>query len=246
MKDKFSVQSKIYADFRPTYPKELVGYISSYCKERTLAWDVGTGNGQFAFLLSEYFQKVYATDLSANQIENARQNSKIIYKVEHAEKSNFPDKQFDLITVAQALHWFNLEKFFTEVNRTLKPKGIFAAIGYSLIKISPDIDKVINDFYTNVIGKYWDPERKLVDEKYKNIHFPFNEITNNKHFKITADWTINNLEGYLNSWSAVQNFIKINNYNPVPKVIKNIIPLLKDKNLFKVKFPIFMRIYRLI
>ncbi len=241
MKDNFSKQSDSYSLYRPTYPIELAEYLSSLCNQRNSVWDCGTGNGQLAVGLSNYFQTVFATDLSEKQIKNATQKPNIIYKVETAENTTFENEKFDLITVAQALHWFNFDKFYNEVKRTLKPNGIIAAIGYSLLKINPEIDEIINHFYSKVIGKYWDLERKLVDQEYKTIPFPFNEIKIDKSFSIKNNWTIENLEGYLDSWSGVQNFIKDNNYNPVKNIIEEIKKIIPNNSNFEVEFPIFIR-----
>jgi SAM-dependent methyltransferase len=242
MKDNFSKQSDHYFLYRPTYPVELVEYISSLCSEHNCVWDCGTGNGQLANVLSQFFNKVYATDLSKKQIDNAIKKENIFYKVESVEQTFFEDNQFDLITVAQALHWFDFKKFYKEVNRTLKPNGIFATIGYSLIKISQDIDEIINNFYSHIIGKYWDIERKLVDQEYKTIPFPFNEIKIDKSFSIKNIWSLENLEGYLNSWSGVQNFIKDKNYNPVNHVIDEIKKVTNENQQMNIEFPIFMKI----
>lgn len=241
MKDNFSIQSDSYSLYRPTYPIELAEYLSSLCTQQNSVWDCGTGNGQLAVGLSNFFRKVVATDLSKKQVANAIQKSNIIYKVETAENPAFENDTFDLITVAQALHWFNFDKFYFEVKRTIKSKGIFAAVGYSLLKINPDVDEIINHFYSNVIGKYWDVERNLVDKEYKTIPFPFDEVKIDKTFAIKNYWTIENLKGYLDSWSGVQNFIKDNSYNPVSDIIKEIEKIIPDSSNFETEFPIFIR-----
>src|SRR6185503_9076126 len=134
MKDNFSLQSYQYAKFRPTYPKELYDFLLSLVETREVAWDCGTGNGQVANELAKYFKQVYATDISEKQIQQAVKKDNIFYKVESAENTSFPANEFDLITVAQAIHWFSFDEFYNEVNRTIKPGGILAVIGYGLTK----------------------------------------------------------------------------------------------------------------
>ncbi|HMI78613.1 MAG TPA: class I SAM-dependent methyltransferase, partial [Ferruginibacter sp.] len=146
MKDNFSQQASGYAQYRPQYPEELFAYILRFVKEKKLAWDCGTGNGQSAKALSNYFEKVIATDISQKQIDNAYKASNIFYAVEPAEQTTLADKSVDLITVAQAMHWFNFEKFYAEVNRVAKPGAVIAVWTYNLLKISKEIDDLINEY----------------------------------------------------------------------------------------------------
>ena len=222
--DKFSRQSEIYKKFRPTYPIELIEYINTLCRSKEASWDCGTGNGQVAQILAKSFKKVYATDISENQLKHAPLKENIIYKVERAEKTSFPDHSFDLITIAQAIHWFDLDAFNKEVKRVLKPDGIIAVWGYGLLKINPEIDKIIADFYKNIIGGYWNKERRHIDSHYKSINFDFEEIDVQQKFHIQTQWTLFQLEGYFNSWSSIQNYMEQNNgCNPVEALIKEIL-----------------------
>ena len=239
MKDNFSKQADIYAKYRPHYPQELFDVILQQIERNKNVWDCATGNGQSAKVLATYFENVFASDISQKQIDNAGQAENIYYSVQPAEQTNFAGDTFDLITVSQALHWFATEAFYKEVKRVSKPPAVFAAWAYSLLYISPEIDGLIRSFYTNVIGPYWDTERKYVDEEYKTIPFPFKEITAPK-FDMEYYWTIEEVEGYLNTWSALQKFIAANNYNPVPDVIKRIIPYWKNERM-KISFPLHIR-----
>jgi len=241
MKDNFSTQSDQYVKFRPTYPDELYQFLLSLVKTKDTAWDCGTGNGQVAQELSEHFKKVYATDISEKQIENAIQRKNILYKVESAERTSFPDKSFDLITVAQAIHWFDFGAFYKEVERTIKPNGVLAVIGYGLLSIDKDTDKIINRFYHEIVGPYWDKERKYVDEYYRTIPFPFKEIEAPKLYN-TYEWNIEHLIGYVETWSAVQHYIKVNNQNPVDLVSKDLQQTWGINTTKTVKFPILLRI----
>jgi SAM-dependent methyltransferase len=236
-KDLFSTNSSGYAAFRPTYPRELYEFIVSKVNKTDTAWDCACGNGQVARDLSEYFASVYATDHSAAQLANAFQKDNIIYSVASAEASGFPDRYFDIVTVGQALHWFNIPAFFQEARRVLRPGGVVAVWGYSLLKVSSEIDPLLNHFYTEIIGPYWDKERKLIDEQYETILFPFDKIAT-PSFEFSFEWTIDELSGYLTTWSSVQKYIKAHGVNPVHEFIEEIRPMWKGK--MKVSFPLFV------
>lgn len=244
MKDNFSSQSDKYAKFRPTYPQEFFEYLNSIVPNKKNVWDCGTGNGQIAFELAKTFETVYATDISQSQIDNALQADNINYSVQPAEKTDFGDQKFDLIVVAQAIHWFDFEKFYREVKRTAKNNALICIVGYGRIKISKQIDETITDFYSNTIGKYWDPERKYIDENYETIPFPFEEIQTPK-FENKHQWTIKHLIGYLNTWSAVKHFIKQNGFNPVDQLQTELEQLWGTEQTREVCFPILLRIGRI-
>jgi ubiquinone/menaquinone biosynthesis C-methylase UbiE len=243
MKDNFSKQSNQYAQFRPGYPQQLYDFVLPLVPEKKAAWDCGTGNGQVALKLSRYFDKVYATDLSAVQISNAIKRKNIFYAVEMAEKTLFDQNTFDLITVAQAIHWFNFEKFYAEANRTLKPGGIIAIIGYGIFRINEEINSMIDKFYVETTGPYWDAERKYVDGNYKTIPFPFKEIET-PGFEMSYNWQFGQVIGFLNTWSAVQHYIRKNNENPVDKFSVDLRKAWGKVLKRKVTFPIFSRISR--
>ena len=241
MKDNFSQGARAYAQYRPTYPDNLFDFILSYVKEKDRAWDCGTGNGQSARVLSKYFKNVFATDISQSQINNAHQENNIDYAVEPAEKTSLPNSSVDFITVAQAIHWFNFESFYAEVKRVANPGAIIAVWTYSLLHISEEIDPVISEYYSNALSGYWDPERKYVDEHYDTIPFPFTKIAS-PEFKVEAWWTLEELIGYLNTWSAVKNFIKANSYDPVPAAINKIKPLWGDSKKRQLFFPVYLKL----
>ena len=240
MKDNFSRQADIYAKYRPGYPPELFDFILSSVKERNNAWDCATGNGQTAKELAPYFSKVFATDISARQLEQATVAPNIIYSVQPAEETNFPDHRFDLVTISQALHWLQFDAFYKEVKRVTKPGGWIAAWMYSMPEISPVIDEwLVVHFYKDTVGSYWDYERKYVDDNYATIPFPFDEISC-PPFHIHFEWTLQELEGYINTWSALQKFISKNGFNPVGDFMKKIEPLWEGERM-PVSFPVSMR-----
>ncbi len=241
MKDNFSVQSDQYIKFRPTYPKELYDFLLALVETKHTAWDCGTGNGQIAKELSKYFNKVYATDISEKQIKNAIQGDNIFYKVEGAEKTSFPEKFFNLITVAQAIHWFNFDDFYSEVKRTIKPNGIIAVIGYGFIETDKNTNEIISHFYKTILGVFWDKERKYIDENYQTIPFPFKEIKSPILYN-TFKWAFEQLIGYFETWSAVQHYIKTKKENPVDLIKKDLKETWKTGLLKTVRFPILLRI----
>lgn len=243
MKDNFSKQSESYSKFRPSYPNEIYDFIYEQLENREHAWDCGTGNGQVAIELAKYFKKVIATDISSNQIKNATKKTNIEYQLCQAEHASFPKNHFDLITVAQAIHWFDFDAFYKVVNHSLKPRGLLALITYNLLKIDPEIDAIIQYLYKDILGDYWDPERKYVDEAYKNIPFPFEEIQTPK-FSQTYTWGLDKLIGYLNTWSAVQHYIQRTGENPVDKIKSKLEKSWYEETKKKVFFPMFLKLGR--
>jgi ubiquinone/menaquinone biosynthesis C-methylase UbiE len=242
-KDYFSGHAKVYAAFRPTYPEELYQFIFQHLKQYHTAWDCATGNGQVARYLAGHFDKIYATDISAQQLDQAEKLANVSYSVSKAEQTSFADNQFDLITVGQALHWFQVNDFYKEVNRTLKPEGLIAVWGYALLTIAPEIDKLFMDFYNNKVGPYWDHARKLVENEYRDISFPFAEIASPR-FQIKVSWSLEQFAGYLTSWSATQKFIHQHQYNPVDEFIPVVKQFWSEGEEKSVSFPVFLKLGR--
>ncbi len=239
MKDNFSTQAKTYATYRPNYSQEFIDYITSFVKNKDTALDVATGNGQVAAKLAKHFTKVYATDISQKQLDNATPADNIIYKVERAEQTAFEDNTFDLITVAQAIHWFDFDAFYKEVYRILKPGGLFVVTGYGLFSTNPESDVIIRHLHGNILGEYWDSERRYVDENYQTIPFPF-EAIQAKQFSEIFTWTFEHLLGYIDSWSAVQHYIKKNGTHPVD-LIRDELKESWAKSDGKAVFPLLLR-----
>lgn len=243
MKDNFSGHSGAYSRFRPGYGPELISYLVSLAGQRKCAWDCGTGNGQLAVKLADYFEEVYATDLSENQIKNAEQKKNVRYKVENAESTGFSDDRFDLITVAQAIHWFDFAAFYAEVRRTLRKDGVLAVLGYALLRTDESTDKVIRKLYSGILGTYWDPERKYIDELYQTIPFPFRE-EKTPVFRNEYQWTLEQLCGYLETWSAVRHYIRRNDRNPVAMIYDELKESWEGRETKTVTFPIMLRVGR--
>jgi SAM-dependent methyltransferase len=241
MKDNFSTQANIYAQFRPTYPPELYDFVLGKVPQRHRAWDCATGNGQVATVLAGYFAEVVATDISQRQLDFAKQAPNLSYRVSSAEQTPFADNSFDLITVGQALHWFDFERFNQEVRRVSKPGGVIACWGYELLNISPELDALILDFYQNTVGSYWDPERKHIEEQYARIPFPFEQVAFGV-FPAEVYWQPDHLFGYLRTWSAVQRYIKTHQHDPVGDFAKQIAPHWPAHEVKVVTFPMFVQL----
>ncbi len=241
MKDNFSNQSDKYLKYRPAYPSELFTLINALVPSGKNSWDCATGNGQVANRLSKSFENVYATDISANQMSQGGSATNVHYSVQPAEKTNFKDNQFDLITVGQAIHWFNFDKFYAEVKRTSKPGGILLVTGYGLHKIEPRIDQIIHRFYFDIIGPYWDDERKYIDDAYQTLPFPFKELPH-AAFTMKCEWTFDHFIGYLNTWSAVKHYIKKNGANPINEIMKELEFSWGNSSTKLVEFPLLLRI----
>lgn len=243
--DNFSDASSSYKKFRPTYPPQLYQAILAQTEARRSCWDCGTGNGQVAAELSKYFEQVYATDVSENQISHSVRKDNIIYKAERAEKTSFADEQFDIITVAQAIHWFDLKKFDLEVARVLKPKGLLFIWGYGLIRIEKEIDKVIDHLYTQEIGPYWDRQRKYIDEHYQGIELNLSKMEAPQSLSITQTWTLDSFIGYLRTWSSVKKYWKAHDdHDPTLSVKTELQAFWEPEEKKDVRFPIFMQIWQ--
>ncbi|WP_309641404.1 class I SAM-dependent methyltransferase [Flavobacterium sp.] len=244
MKDNFSSASEQYALYRPTYPDTFFSYLKTLIPLPKTAWDCGTGNGQVAVKLASFFETVYATDISEAQINQAPKLDNIFYSVQAAEQTTFSDNTFELIMVAQAIHWFDFEKFYDEVNRTAKNNALLVVIGYGRLEIATEIDALIDTFYKDVIGSYWDVERHYIDALYQTIPFPFEEVAI-PNFNNTYEWTFDHLLGYLSTWSAVKHYIRINGVNPVDELAVDLKKVFGNE-LREVNFPLLLRIGRIL
>lgn len=246
-KDHFSGHAKSYAKHRPTYPNEMYDLIYQQVEHFSLALDCGTGNGQVAVELAKKFNKVIATDASANQIANAIAHPKVEYRVRSSEKSELPDNSIDLLTVGQAIHWFDFALFFKEAERIIKPNGIFACWTYKYLTINDELEPVLQQFF-KLIDEYWPPERDHVMAEYKTIPFP-------NHFQpldfpflyierpMTADEALN----YLRTWSSVKNYkLQHNNEDPIKLVQEDFYSKWGDISKQKViKHPLITKIFRI-
>lgn len=204
-KDHFSRQSGHYSRYRPAYPRELIGYVASIAPDRALAVDCATGNGQAAIALAEFFTTVVAVDGSAAQLEQAQPHPRVRYERAMAEALPVADHSVSLVAAAQAVHWFDFDRFYEECRRVLVPGGAIAVWTYELFRAGPAIDAIVDEFYENKLGAYWPPERRYVEQAYRTLPFPWREATPPR-FELTTDWTLEQVVGYFNSWSSVQRY----------------------------------------
>jgi SAM-dependent methyltransferase len=238
-KDNFSAQAASYSKYRPEYPLALFDWLLAVCPGREAAWDCATGNGQVAHTLAQYFKQVTATDISEQQLKQAVSLPNVQYELAPAEQTHFLDHSFDLITVGQALHWFDFGRFFTEAQRVLKPGGLLATFGYGLVRVVPSIDVLVSHFYLEIVGPYWDQERRHVDHAYQSIPFPWPEIQA-PSLSTNCDWTVDQFLGYLSTWSAVQHYLRQCGQDPLLQ-IETALRNVWGPDTRRVSFPVFVK-----
>jgi len=222
VKDRFSKQASTYAQYRPHYPDELYEIIFAEVSHFGRAWDVATGNGQVAAVLARHFGQVLANDISASQLASAPVVANIEYRAGRAENLDLGDITFDLITIAQAIHWFDIPAFMHRVDHSLRPGGVLAIWGYDLLVVRDEnINGLVRHLYGDILADYWDPERALVESHYSGINLPF-EPGIEETLTTQSTITIDRLEGYLQSWSAVQRYIEKESHSPVDPIMKKI------------------------
>lgn len=214
--DHFSKQADVYSRYRPTYPPALFEYLASIAPHRTLAWDAGTGNGQAAVELAAHFEHVCATDPSAEQIAHATPHPRVDYRIERAEDVSLPDHSADLVTAGIAVHWFDLDRFYAQARRVLRPGGIIAVWVYHACAIEPAVDCHLERYYA-LVREYFPERFHYVAEHYATLTFPFRELTA-PPFEMTAQWDLAGLLGYLETWSGTRRYREINGTNAVDLV----------------------------
>jgi SAM-dependent methyltransferase len=222
--DHFSGHAVDYAKFRPGYPESLFDWIAAQTADHDLAWDCGCGNGQASAPLADRFARVVGTDLSPQQIAQAKPHLRVEYRAARAEQSGLADASADLVTVAQALHWFDFDRFYAEVRRVLKPGGAIVAWTYQLLRADPVVDDLLSDFYVRVLGAYWPPQRRRVDAGYRGMPFPFVPIESPR-LEIRLQWTLADMLAYLGTWSATQRFIQAEGRDPIPALGERLAPV---------------------
>ena len=215
--DRISWRARAYAESRPDYPDHLFDFLDSLGPGHDLAWDCATGNGQAAVPLARTFRSVVATDADAGQISYAKAHPRIQYSVAPAERAPLGDASVDLVTVAQALHWFDLPKFYVEVGRVIKPGGLLAAWCYFLPSVSPEVDAAVSRLYYEILRGYWPERVKLVEERYESIPFPFEEVAR-WALPMVGRWGLPRLVAYLGTWAAVERYESQMRREPIEEV----------------------------
>jgi SAM-dependent methyltransferase len=189
----------------------------SLCRNHRTAWDCGTGTGQAAVRLADRFSTVEATDVSPDQLAHAEPRANVRYRVAAAESSGLEAASVDLVTVAQALHWFPTGRFWTEVRRVVREDGVIAAWCYTFPTVDDRIDPVFERFHRVTLGRFWPAPRRQVDREYRDLPFPFREI-DAPRFHMRERWTLDRFLGYIGTWSAVGIYRKCNRADPVALV----------------------------
>jgi len=244
--DHFSRCAGQYAAFRPRYPAALFDWLAAVTPAQDLVWDCACGSGQASVDLAGRFHRVIGTDLSAAQVAHAAAHERVDYRVASAEASGLPAGAFDLVTVAQALHWFDLERFYTEVRRVLRPGGVLAVWSYGVCTLPADRgDAELQHYYREVVGPYWPPERRLVEEGYRGLPFPAPELTT-PALSMRLEWSLAQLLGYLRSWSATARYEQALGCDPVVDFHAAIAPRWgAPENRHPVSWPLSLRAARL-
>jgi ubiquinone/menaquinone biosynthesis C-methylase UbiE len=225
--DHFSRQSEAYRQGRPAYPAELFEYLVSLAPAKEICWDCATGNGQAAVSLSRYFKKVIATDGSEEQIKNAIKGDNIEYRVATAEESGLDEHSIDLITVATAAHWFDHDKFYAEVRRVIKPKGVLALWAYADPVIKNDINKLMTWFMYDYLLDYWPQDRNYIRAGYETLPFPFEQIEAPDFF-LKMQWSKEQLLNWVKTWSAYNKYLEKNHSDPIEVLLPGLNLLWKE------------------
>jgi ubiquinone/menaquinone biosynthesis C-methylase UbiE len=218
----FTSVARAYADFRPGYPPELFEWLARVTPARDAVWDCGCGSGQASVPLAEHFATVLATDVAPEQIAAARAHARVRYSVAPAESSGLDAGSVDLVTVAQALHWFDVTAFYAEAERVARPGALLAVLNYPRPQfVDVELDRRFFEFYSRVVGPYWPPERRHVEDGYKTLPFPFEEVET-PQFGFELNWNLEQLAGYASSWSATTRYRQALGTDPVPLLRKSL------------------------
>jgi len=243
--DHFSSLASAYAECRPSYPAELFTYLAGLVPRHELAWDCAAGNGQATLPLAAIFRHVVATDLSAAMLEKAPPHPRVEYRAAPGEVSGLEPQTVDLVTVAQALHWLDLDPFYAEVERVLVPGGVLAVWTYGILRLDhPDLHASLERFYRETVDPYWPVERRHVESGYRTLPFPFAEVAA-PSFAMQVHWTLPELLGYVRTWSATRRFHEAVGNDPVEPLGQELAPLWGSPEApRRIRWPLSLRVGR--
>ena len=242
-RDHFAFAASSYASFRPRYPAALFAWLASATRGHQRAWDCGTGSGQAAVGLAAHYEAVVATDPSLSQLSSAVSARGVEYVAMSAEASALRAESVDLVTVAQALHWFDRAGFFAEVDRVLRPGGLLAVWSYGLLTIEPTIDARLRHLYSDTLAAYWPSERALVDTGYAGVALPYPELATPR-VAMEASWTMVEVLGFLSTWSAVGRYRAAEKADPLPELSHDLASAWGAKERRQVRWPLTLRAAR--
>jgi len=241
----FTTVAREYAAFRPRYPRELFAWLAQMAPATGAAWDCGCGSGQASTALAEFFSTVHATDVAAEQVAAANPDPRVVYSVAPAEKSGLPAACVDLVTVAQALHWFDVPAFYAEAQRVARPGALLAVWNYPRPRfVDAKLDGLFLEFYGGVVGPYWPPERRHIEANYTTLPFPFEELPH-PEFGLTLEWSLEQVLGYVSSWSATTRYRKDRGDDPVPQLRASLQPQWPSSGIASLRMPVGLRAARL-
>jgi SAM-dependent methyltransferase len=240
-RDHFAFAAQSYASYRPHYPDSLFAWLAANTRQTERAWDCGTGSGQAAVALAQHYDEVVASDPSMAQLSSAERHAAVAYVAMPAERVALSDQSIDLVTVAQALHWFDLSFFFAETDRVLRPGGALAVWSYGLLTIDAEIDAVLGHLYRDTLGSYWPAERAMVDQGYAGITLPYPEI-HTPDVAMDATWTREQLVGYLATWSAVGRYRRAVGADPLPDTRRRLEALWPAEEARRIRWPLVLRV----
>jgi SAM-dependent methyltransferase len=243
--DHFSAVADAYASRRPGYPEELFGYLAELSEHHELAWDCAAGSGQATIPLTHFYRRVVATDASAAMLQRAPRHRSVQYRVASADASGLVPASVDLVTVAQALHWLDFDRFYAEVDRVLTPGGLLAVWTYGNLRLEDaGMNYLLDRFYHEIVGPYWSAERRHVESGYRTLPFPYTEV-DPPAFSMQQHWTVDQLLGYVGTWSATHSFRATKREDPVQELAKELVPRWGDTRLVRcVSWPLSLRVGR--
>jgi SAM-dependent methyltransferase len=242
-KDHFSRQADAYSRYRPEYPAALVDFVVAQAPGRALAVDCATGNGQAAVALAPRFGAVLAVDASRSQLARAQRNPRVHYAASLAEQLPLRSGTVELVVAAQAAHWFRFDAFHAECRRVLVPGGVVACWTYEKFRVDPEVDAIVDEFYTGPIGRYWPAERGYVEAGYQTLPFPWDEIPA-PAFVLETEWALEQLTGYLGTWSAVQRYKDDRGHDPLPALELRLAAHWPADGTRLLRWPIHLRVGR--
>jgi SAM-dependent methyltransferase len=244
--DHFSAVADAYASRRPGYPEGLFAYLAELSQHHELAWDCAAGSGQATIPLTRFYRRVVATDVSPAMLERAPQHPSVEYRVAPADASHLGPASVDLVTVAQALHWLDLETFYSEADRVLAPGGVLAVWSYGNLRLEDaGMNHLLDHFYHEIVGPHWSAERRHVESGYRTLAFPYVEEVDPPAFSMKQHWTLDQLLGYIGTWSATHAFREAKRVDPVQELANKLVPRWGDPLLARaVSWPLSLRVGR--